>query len=333
MQNSSDNLHFALGIDIGKADCNVALLRPTDAALLAEAVFANNKTGFVALLRWLRKMLPKGAAVHACMEATGSYSTPLALYLNKELARVSVVNPQTIKAFGQMKLRRSKTDPADARLIASFCLKEQPQPWQAPSAQQQKLTALARRVANLQTQQTAENNRLGQCLDEDAAKSLRSHLRWLKAEQKRVERQIQELVLADPQLRQKAQWLDSIPGIAAKSATVILAELPQVEAFGSARQLAAYAGLTPRHQQSGTSGKKGTPLCKIGSNRLRWILYFPAIAAMKHPALRDFAQRLLERKKSKMVVICALMRKLIHIIFGVLKNRQPFNPNLLLKHA
>jgi len=330
MNDSSDNLHFALGIDVGKADCNVALLHPSNAVLLAEAVFTNNKTGFASLLRWLRKTLPKGALVHACMEATGSYSTPLALFLSKELACVSVVNPQMIKAFGQMKLRRSKTDPADARLIAGFCLKERPDPWQAPTVQQQKLMAMARRVASLQMQQTAENNRLGQCLDEDAAKSLRSHLRWLKAEGKRIQTQIEELVKNDPELYQKAQWLDSIPGIALKSAAAILAELPHHEAFGSARQLAAFAGLTPRHRQSGTSGKKGTPLCKIGSNRLRLILFFPAMVAMKtNPALRAFAQRLLDRKKPKMVVIGALMRKLLHIIFGLLKNRQPFNPNHL----
>ena len=74
-----------------------------------------------------------------------------------------------------------------------------------------------------------------------------------------------------------------------------------------------------------------TPLCKIGSNRLRLILFFPALAAMRHnPPLRAFAERLLERKKSKMVVIGALMRKLIHIVFGVLKHRQPFNPQHLL---
>ena len=331
MNHPIDNLHFALGIDVGKFDCHVALLHPENAALLGEAVFDNNKQGFGSLMRWLHKALPQGASVHACMEATGAYSMPLALFLTGDLALVSVVNPQTIKAFGQMKLRRSKTDPADAKLIARFCLKERPQPWQPPSPQQQKLTALARRVTNLQQQQTAENNRLGQCLDADAAKSLRSHLRWLKAEEKRVQSQIEKLVLGDPELRQRAQWLDSIPGIALKSAAQLVAELPALESFQSARQLAAYAGLTPRHRQSGTSGSKGTPLCKIGSSRLRLILFFPAIAAMRfNPQLRAFAQRLLERKKPKLVIIGALMRKLIHIVFGLLKNRQPYNPNHLI---
>ena len=331
MKDSSDNLHFALGIDVGKADCHVALITPVSAALLGESVFTNNKEGFAALVRWLRKTLPKGAFVHACMEATGSYSLPLALFLTEQVACVSVVNPQTIKAFGQMQLRRSKTDSADARLIARFCLKERPQPWKAPSEVQLKLAALARRVINLQQQQTAENNRLGQCLDADVVKSLRAHLRWLKAQEKKIQEQMGQLVATDEQLSQKACWLESIPGIGKKSAAQLLAELPHVEAFGSARQLAAFAGLTPRHRQSGTSGSKATPLCKIGSNRLRLILFFPALAAMRHnPLLRAFAERLLERKKSKMVVIGALMRKLIHIVFGVLKNRQPFNQNLLL---
>jgi transposase len=334
MTNSSDNPPFALGIDVGKADAHVALLDPANAALLAEAVFANDKKGFAALLRWLGKTLPKGASVHACMEATGSYSQPLALCLHEHLAAVSVVNPQAIKAFGQIKLRRSKTDPADARLIARFCLKERPELWKAPGAVQQKLAALVRRVANLQQQQTAENNRLGQCLDADASKSLRSHLRWLKAEQKRLQTQIERLTTSEPELKKKALLLQSIPGIGVKSAAALLAELPHLESFGSARQLAAYAGLTPRHHQSGTSGSKRTPLCKIGSNRLRLILFFPAIAAMRfNPQTRAFTQRLLERGKPKLVVIGALMRKLIHIVYGVLKHQKNFNPHHLLPSA
>jgi len=265
------------------------------------------------------------------MEATGSYSQPLALFLSEHLALVSVVNPQAIKAFGQIKLRRSKTDPADARLIARFCLKEHPQPWVVPSAVQQKLAALVRRVAALQQMQTAENNRLGQCLDADTAKSLRSHLCWLKAEEKRVNTQIEELARSEPELKEKVALLESIPGIGLKSAAALLAELPHMESFGSARQLAAYAGLTPRHSQSGTSGKKTTPLCKIGSSRIRLILFFPALVAMRfNPLARAFTQRLIERGKPKMVVIGALMRKLIHIVFGVLKHQLPFNPQHLI---
>ena len=63
-----------------------------------------------------------------------------------------------------------------------------------------------------------------------------------------------------------------------------------------------------------------------GNRRLRKALYFPAIVGMRYnPILRTFAERLLARGKAKMVVIGAVMRKLAHLIYGVLSNKKPFD--------
>jgi transposase len=104
--------------------------------------------------------------------------------------------------------------------------------------------------------------------------------------------------------------------------------MPQLQTFRSARHAAAYAGLTPRHCESGTSVRGRTSLSKIGSARIRKALYWPAITALRcNPLLRAFGQRLRERGKTKMVVIGAAMRKLVHLAYGVLKTGQPFNEN------
>ena len=98
----------------------------------------------------------------------------------------------------------------------------------------------------------------------------------------------------------------------------------------NARQLAAYAGLTPSQRTSGTSLKGKSRLSKIGSAPLRKSLYFPAIVGKKYnPLLKEFAANLKHKGKHTMVIIGALMRKLLHIIFGVLKNKTPFNPHLM----
>jgi len=329
MNTPTDNPRFALGLDVGKAEIHAAVLSAQNASFLAEKVFPNNEGGFHALVAWLATVLPKQAAIHACMEATGSYSQPLAFFLHERVACVSVVNPQCIKAFGQISLRRSKTDPADARLIARFCLKEQPKAWMPPTPNQRCLQALARRLKSLQAQHAAERHRLGQCLDKAVAADIRAHLLWLKNRQTKIEAQIHQIVARDETLRTQAQLLFSIPGIGRKSAALLLAEIHHPSAYASARQLAAHAGLTPRHHQSGVSGSRTTPLCKIGSTRLRLILYFPAIVAIRHhPPARALAQRLRERGKAEMVIVCAVMRKLLHTVFGILKNQLPYNPTL-----
>ncbi len=130
-------------------------------------------------------------------------------------------------------------------------------------------------------------------------------------------------------MKQQHELLDSIPGIAATTAALLLAEVPDLKRYRNARQLAAFAGLVPRERQSGSSVRGRVRLSKIGNARLRRALYFPAITALRcSPFFQEWAEGLRQRGKSKMSVIGAVMRKLIHIAYGVLKSGRPFDPKL-----
>lgn len=119
--------------------------------------------------------------------------------------------------------------------------------------------------------------------------------------------------------------LETIPGIGRTTARAMLAEIPDIQNFKNARQLAAFAGLNPCQRQSGSSVNGQTRLSKIGSKRLRKTLYMPAIVATRwNPVIENLTNRLLQRGKCKMSALGAAMRKLLHIVFGVLKNQQPF---------
>ncbi|MBV9469790.1 MAG: IS110 family transposase, partial [Abitibacteriaceae bacterium] len=130
-----------------------------------------------------------------------------------------------------------------------------------------------------------------------------------------------------PDLKNKAQLLESIPGIGAATAALLLAELGDMKQFSNARQVAAFAGLVPRLHESGTSVRGRSRLSKVGSSRLRKALYFPAITALRwNPLLKTFGQRLAQQGKSMMVIVGAAMRKLLHLAYGVLKSGLPFDP-------
>lgn len=91
--------------------------------------------------------------------------------------------------------------------------------------------------------------------------------------------------------------------------------------------MAAFAGLVPRERQSGSSVRGRVRLSKIGNARLRKALYFPAITALRcSPFFRGWVAGLRQRGKSKMAVIRAAMRKLVHLAYGVLKTGRPFDP-------
>ena len=152
-------------------------------------------------------------------------------------------------------------------------------------------------------------------------------IRHLNTEIADLERQIHEHIDRHPHLRQKAELLESIPGVGAKTAARVISELPDVDQFTSAKQAAAYAGLTPAHRQSGSSVRGRSSISKKGNARLRGWLYFPAMTALRrNPILARFAARLLKAGKAKKLVLIAVMRKLLHMIYGVLKNNRPFDP-------
>src|SRR5438552_3603671 len=102
-----------VGLDIAKAKFDVCLLAPEGKP--RKAVFSNNPSGFAAFMDWLR---PWKGAVHAALEATGHYWVAVAEFLHSAGIALSVLNPAHVHAYSQVLGRRTKTDPADAEVIA-----------------------------------------------------------------------------------------------------------------------------------------------------------------------------------------------------------------------
>jgi transposase len=318
------NTECYLGIDVAKAKLDCALGLPTGKC--KSKVVTNSQEGFVELAQWLKKHGAGNARI--CMEATGVYWEAVAEFLADAGFVVSVVNPAQIKAFGQSRLLRTKTDRVDAKLIAEFCKTLQPPPWVAPSARERQLRALCLRLDALQRMQTQEANRFG-VARESVRAGIKRHLAWLDEEITVVLKALRELIDQDPDLRRKRELLDSVPGLGERTISTLLAFYAEPTRFDNARQCAAFAGLNPRQQLSGSSVHGKARLSKVGHALLRKALYMPAMVTLYKTAWgRVFRARLTQAGKSPMLIIGAMMRKLIHVAYGVLKSGQPFNPAL-----
>jgi transposase len=277
--------------------------------------------------------------MHACLEATRAYGEALSTDLHEAGHTVSVINPAAIKPYGESHLSkpygeshlsRTKTDKADATLIARFCAERRPPAWQPLPAEVRELEALARRLDSLLEMRGMEANRLEVAGTQPVRESLAEHVAYLDAEVARTQGLIRSHIDSHPGLRGQRDLLLSIPGIGETTAAKLLSEIMDVKLYESARQLAAFAGLVPRLHESGNSSRRKARLSKMGAPRLRKALYFPAIVAMKHnPQIKALGTRLKERGKCPMQIIGAAMRKLIHIAYGVLKSGRPFDPELL----
>ena len=322
-----------LGIDVSKATLDVALLSDKNERKPRHKVFGNTQEGHQHLLHWLETHAT--SPVHVCLEATGTYAEAVAITLHEAGHIVSIVNPAQVRAFGQSQLKRTKTDKADAELIARFCVMHRPPAWSPPSAELRELQALVRRVEALEEMKQMEQNRLESSVNCEVVRaSLQDHIRYLDTQIKTARRQIDEHIERHPTLREQSQLLQSIPGIAKVTAAVILAEVGEVKHFKNARQVAAFAGLAPRIRESGTSVRGKARLSKVGSPRLRKCLYFPAMTALRfNPLIKALGTRLAAQGKCKMLILGAAMRKLLHLAVGVLKSAMPFDPNFNMQSA
>ncbi|PSQ99787.1 MAG: IS110 family transposase [Bacteroidetes bacterium SW_7_64_58] len=324
---SSSDLAFSLGIDVGKETLEIALCDGEEVS--TKTTVANDSDGHEELLRWLQDQGAGPEETGVCMEASGDFEKAIAQRLYEEEYRVSIVNPRRIKGYASSQLQRTKTDSADAALIARFGRREDPRPWTPPSAAESRLQELTRARQALQKEKTRTQNRLDESEDEAVRRAHRGLLDEIERQLEDLKEEIEEHVEEDPKLKDRCSLLDTIPGIGLQTAAIVVSELGSPERFESARQAAAYAGLVPSHHQSGTSVRGNPRMSKVGNGRLRRAMYFPAMSALQcNAAVKAFGERLKERGKENMVVIGAAMRKLLHICYGVLKSGRPFDASL-----
>lgn len=312
-----------LGIDRSKRTFDVTLL--TAAGAQHHHAFPNRPEGFALLERWLNA---HGVTrLHAGMEATNSSYAGLAAWLDALGHAVSVVNPARSKGFAQATMQRTKRAKRDSAVIAQFCATHRPKPWKPASDEHTRLRALVRHRADLLVTRLPQHNRLEEPTDAWARRSLELLLAAIAQQLKSLEASIKEHLAAYATLQRAVTRLTSVGGIGLVTASKLLAEMPELEQYEGAKAAAADAGLGASHDSSGTSVRRRARRSKLGKASVRAALYFPAMTALRcSPEVQAFAARLAAKGKPKMVIIGAVMRKLLHICYGVLKHRTPYDP-------
>jgi transposase len=309
------------GIDVSAATLDV-MRRGVDGEVAAEQ-FPNTAAGHRRLGRWLAA---GGGPVRVVLEATGVYHRAVTRALAATPGtEVMVANPRAVAAFARALQPRTRTDRTMARVLCAYAERMAFRPWQPPAAAAVPLQLVARRIAQLTGAQTEEKNRLHALTTSGDAppavlRDVRQELRGLERRLRTLTREAQRLIDGGPTLRPAYQHLISIPGIAQTSAIQLLGELAVLPPDLSVRQWVASAGLDVRLVQSGTSVHSQPRLSKVGNARIRAALYLPALTALQHePHVRAFHRQLVARGKAPQQAVAAVMRKLLHAIYGMLK--------------
>jgi len=325
-----------IGIDVSKKKLHGCLLSATQPDKPRHRVVANTAEGIELLRRWAcDKANAEPSALRFILEATGPYHEAAATALQAAGCEVVVVNPARVKYFAKSEGLRTKTDQLDAYVLARFGhKKDNLRRWQPPPPEYHQLRALWQRLEALEGDLRRERNRQEKLTasptsSPEVVDSVSRSITFLEEQIQRLKDQIKAHIEHHPTLQKDHQLLQSIPGVGPALATAMVALLYHGQRFERASQVAAYLGLIPISEQSGTSVFTPPHLSKAGPALWRAALYMPALVAIRfNPDVQHLYQRLLARGKAKMAAVGAAMRKLLHICFGVIKNQTPYQPQI-----
>jgi transposase len=308
-----------LGLDISASSFDGAVAEEGGAPNLRLAVHSHKRTreGVCACLK------QAGEVVGVALESTGVYSQEVATWLREARPglRVCVLNPMQVKAYGRSLAVRNKNDRVDARVIACFAASHRPKASWVPEPERMRLRELLKERAAL-AQMLASDRKRPISEETGLLAEVRAGLReHLKSAIARLEAGIRELLDQHPELKADTQRLMTIHGVGLIVSTTVLAILGDLRRFERGRQLAAFAGVSPQQQSSGSSVRGRTRMCKQGSSRVRRVLYLAAMAAVRMEGpLRSVYEALIARGKRRKAALGAIMRRLLLIMRALLVN-------------
>ena len=325
-------MHF-IGCDVSKASLDLAGRRPANRRAFNTRKVTNTRRGWRDLLRWAQQQYGADSGpLCVVLEATGAYHLKVAGYLVCEGLKVIVVNPGRAAQFAKSINQVNKSDSLDARSLQRYGEQLDEPHWFSPETKEiSQLKALLSRLSQLDKDRQRERNRLESCAWTEAGELLKAPLRRsikrLAKDQQQIQRTINELIRSCPELHHNRQLLCSIKGIGPQASQWLL-PLLHGGRFDSAREVAAFLGLTPCHRASGSSLKSRGRLTGRGNKILRSKLYMPALSAIQHnPQMKAFYETLLQRGKTKKQAIVAVMRKLVHVCYGVINTQTSYIEN------
>jgi len=324
---------YFVGIDVSKLTLDIAYCDQATKHWAKACQVKNTKPGWQTLIDWAKQQTQAPReAICMVMEATGVYHVKAAAYMAKAGLNIIVVNPGRAAEYAKSQNQVNKSDKLDAQALQQYGSQLKKVHWFTPDSPEiSQLKALLSRLRQLDKDLQRERNRFEKCAFQEGSEwsrsSVQRQIQAITREQQLTQQQIDQLIQGHAHLHRNQDLMCTIKGIG-KNTSQWLLPLLSAQRFNSAREVAAFLGLVPCHRHSGTSLHSRGRLSGRGNADLRARLYMPAMSAVRHdPQMKRFYQHLLAAGKPKKVALTAVMRKLVHLCYGVVKHQTPFIEN------
>ncbi len=314
---AQDDLVVA-GIDVAKDKVDVCIR-----SLSLRCAFASTSKSRRELASWLRRR-KVGKAV---MEASGGYEREWAKALRAARIEVRIVDPKRVRSFARSAGRLAKNDAIDAEMIAWFAETFGEASHQIHDAERERLVQIVNARQALLELQTGLQNRSEHSPPDIVQKVQERLLKKIAAELATLEVAITATIKATPQFAERAEIIESVPGLARITSAGLIAAMPELGQVSN-KVAAALLGVAPYDDDSGK--RRGERQIRDGRRKIRNIFYMACLgAATRHnPVLKAFYRRLVAKGKERKVALVACMRKLIVILNTMIARGQKWNPDL-----
>jgi transposase len=329
-----------VGIDVSKAKFDLALIKGHDKDHFIQGAFDNNPKGIKAMRRFLEKEHHvQLSETIFCMEFTGVYCRPLTSFFVEQECHVWLEMPvNIIRSLG---LQRGKNDRVDSRRIALYVYKNRDdaklwKPQREVILQLRDLLALRVRLI---TSQKALTNPIEELIAMGATKAAamvrkncQKTLSSIEKEIEQIDKELDDTIKGDPQLKELFQLATSVPGVGKFTALFMICFTNEFSMYTNPKQLACYCGVAPFEHSSGTSVRGRTRVSHMANKVLKRMLHMGAMSViLRDPELREYYQRKVAQGKNKMLVINAVRNKIIHRLCAVIKRGYAYQSEIIFK--
>lgn len=321
-----------IGIDISKGTFDFALIKDNQVASCVSDAVTNDSAGLVKLEEFLKKQGLNMKETLFCMEHTGIYCRLLSHYLTEREYHVWLEMPvQILRSLG---IQRGKNDRLDAKRIAEYaCLKKDKAVlWQPP----REIVIQINDLLTLRDRLIASRKSLKQPIKEfkdagfkETAKLIESRcihtLKAIDKEIQQIEKELDNLINKDSNLKSLYKLSTSVPGIGKITAITLLYFTNEFKLYSNAKQLACYCGVAPFENTSGTSVRGKPRVSHFANKRLKKLLHLVAMSTISsNKELSNYYVRKVGEGKNKMLVINAIRNKVLHRLCAVIKRGTPY---------
>jgi len=294
--------------------------------------FKNNEKGFSVFVKWILKRSNPEIPLFFVMEATGVYHERLACFLYDNKFKVSVILPNRASAYSKSLEVKTVTDKEASRSLTRMGLEKKLPLWEKPDPLYNLLKQLTREREQLQHSKTICMNQIhaessSAWINTESLARAEKRIKMLEDQILEIEKEIQQVVAKNPDLKGKLDYLTSIPGIGIITAVTVIAETNGFSSIKSKRQLVSYSGYDVIRKDSGTSVSSKPRISKKGNRHIRKAMYFPSLTAIRHnQKSKDHYLRMVQKHGIKMKGAVAIQRKLLVLMYTLWKNKTKFDP-------